>query len=402
MRDIARLLVIAGILAGGFESSAEADVSFTLIANEFQGGLTWLTPDIRPALADDGMVAFAGSHDVLPETSHIFVGSGLLLQAIECCSKTAITPTSVEINSRGQVVIATTRVVNHNRFTGVYGATLPSTRFAPFVETLASSFSIERDNYVHGNVALAPNGLIAFSTIVNGHGAIYRGPFGPDKLNVLHSGSNYYYNTGCVGVNAGGRVAVQTEYSDPITHLSRGILLFETPEQTMDTLTTAVERLRVSESYQFAMNGSNQIAFVTPRGLSMSFYDPPDDPFGSVVEVVTRPPGVYVSTPTPFGTPKHPVPIATEADGYSWFGQVDINDAGQVVFEAKAGGIAGIFKGPDPVADKLVQAGDMHDGIQFVSVTLGEINNSGSVSVLTSNTYYPGGQVWRIDGAFDP
>jgi hypothetical protein len=71
-------------------------------------------------------------------------------------------------------------------------------------------------------------------------------------------------------------------------------------------------------------------------------------------------------------------PVTTVADStgpYSSFREPSLNDLGDVVFTADLDEfgpngvqIQGVFTGPDPVADKVLQAGDLYEGLQVSSV----------------------------------
>ena len=66
-------------------------------------------------------------------------------------------------------------------------------------------------------------------------------------------------------------------------------------------------------------------------------------------------------------------PVTTVADStgrYASFGRPSLNDLGKVVFTADLDEfgpnglpIQGVFTGPDPVADKVLQAGDSYEGV---------------------------------------
>ena len=62
-----------------------------------------------------------------------------------------------------------------------------------------------------------------------------------------------------------------------------------------------------------------------------------------------------------------------------------INDAGTVVFQAQRFGTtdAGIFTGPDPVADRVITQGDALDGSTVVAVDINlDLNRHGQVALL--------------------
>jgi hypothetical protein len=380
---------------------AAAQPSFVEVAREFTGGLMWLDADVRPSLAEDGTVAFAGSDELSQlESTHVFAGDGGPLVALDFDAAGLSNPTSVENDDAGHVAIAATRLDGVETWRGAYVTTESSGVFSTVLEGREGPLDPGESPPVQPNVAMAGDGTLAFSTIRNGEGALYRAPFG-GALTSLREGSGTFFNTRRLDVNESGVVAVQMEYGDPTAGLSRGILLFDTPMQTLDEVDTAIERTSVGVQPSPAINASGQVAFTLNTTVTMVFFDPPGVP-GTVLEEVTLEPGVYVSTPAPWGTPKHPTLIAGVADGYDSFGDVDLNDAGEVAFEASAGGEFGVFVGPDPVADKVLATGDTMGPLLFSLVRLGEINNAGEIELLTSDFRSTDRQVWRVDDAVEP
>lgn len=67
--------------------------------------------------------------------------------------------------------------------------------------------------------------------------------------------------------------------------------------------------------------------------------------------------------------------VADSTGPYSFFGRPSLNDLGNVVFTADLDEfgpnglpIQGVFTGPDPRADKVLQAGDKYEGVRVTSV----------------------------------
>lgn len=79
--------------------------------------------------------------------------------------------------------------------------------------------------------------------------------------------------------------------------------------------------------------------------------------------------------------------VADDSGPYASFGNVAINDFGQVAFSATldAGGGSGVFTGPDPVADKVLAAGDFlfSRTVTFASVGREALNEAGRIALLT-------------------
>lgn len=189
------------------------------------------------------------------------------------------------------------------------------------------------------------------------------------------------------------------EYTDPTMGLGRGILLFTEPEQALTDIETAIEKLGVGfDGHNFAVNRAGVVVFSTNFSHTLRFYDPPHEWSPTPSETIVLTPGVYKAEPSPFGEPSVLTKIADAKGAYKTFGRVSINDAGVVVFEASLDEpyMFGIYRGPDPVADKIVQQGDVVDGALFSWIRMGEINNAGQLTFLTSDYYSTDRQVWRV------
>ena len=78
----------------------------------------------------------------------------------------------------------------------------------------------------------------------------------------------------------------------------------------------------------------------------------------------------------------------TSPGGYASFREPSLNDPGAVVFTADVQPdpeifttVQGVFTGPDPVGDKVLQAGDLYEGVPVTSVVSGSeaLNNRGQI-----------------------
>jgi len=188
------------------------------------------------------------------------------------------------------------------------------------------------------------------------------------------------------------------EYTDPTAGLRRGILIFDVPGQGIMDIDTAIERLPIGMQPMPAINASGQVAFANNSSVTLLFFEEPGVYSDPPAVTMTLEPGVYVSTPTPFGEPSELELIAGTAGPYASFSRVDINDDGVVVFEASldAGGY-GIYTGPNPTLHKVIALGDVRDGQLFSWIRMGELNDAGQLSLLTSDHNSTDRQVWRID-----
>lgn len=392
------LLPTALVCAALLPARALAAPTFTEIAREFTDGLMWLNADVRPALADDGTVLFAGSaaYDEY-DGDVLFWGAGGALGQADPATHAVANITSLRINDAGTIVVVGDRAASETQ-RGVYRTSTAGGGFATVYEGVYDPTAYP-STFVTSNVALTNEGSLAFATIRNGAGAIYRGPVeGP--LQQLRTGSGIFYNVRELDLNEVGQVPVQMEYTDPTAGLRRGILIFETPGQELMDIDTAVERLSIGMQPMPAINASGQVAFAINSSVTLLFFDPPGVYSDPPALTMTLEPGVYVSTPTPFGEPTDVEQIAGTAGAYASFGRVDINDDGVVVFEATldAGAGYGIYTGPNPTLHKVIALGDTRDGQLFSWLRMGELNNAGQLSLLTSDYNSTDRQVWRMGG----
>jgi hypothetical protein len=84
----------------------------------------------------------------------------------------------------------------------------------------------------------------------------------------------------------------------------------------------------------------------------------------------------------------------TSPGGYASFREPSLNDLGKVAFTADVQPdpevfttLQGVFTGPDPVADKVLQQGDLYEGVLVTSVvTCAEaLNNRGQIAMIVSS-----------------
>jgi hypothetical protein len=142
------------------------------------------------------------------------------------------------------------------------------------------------------------------------------------------------------------------------------------------------------------------VAFTLNEAVTLNFYADPHV-FTAVPERVIRlKPGVYTAEPAPFGEPSTFHRLVSAEGPYKSFGRVQINDAGVVVFEAQLDGSSGtgIYRGPDPRTDKLVNQGDVIGDTLFTALKLGDLNDAGQLTFLADNYNTAYFEVWRVAG----
>jgi len=385
--------------------SCAACNSFQLVieerAHEFVDGVGWLQPDVPVALADDGTVAFPA---ITAESSFnypaweqaLFVADFFDVTRVNLLPSGHSDVTSVQLNEAGTLAFLGRRTSGSAKFQGVYttavGAPIVAAQEAPVDLDPATP---PPPRY---NVALTESGALAFSSITDGEGAITIGPVG-GPFSVVRAGSGTFFNTKEIDVNASGTVVAQMEYTDPTMGLARGLLVFQAPDLPLAGAKSAIEKLGIGTQPAPAMNSAGTVAFALNGPVTLKFYDPPDVNNGMPVQVLTLQAGVYTAAPTPFGLPSSVTLLADTAGGYESFGRVVINDDGLVVFEAGTDdGVWGIFSGPDRGCSKIIGTGDVWGDRLFSVVRLGELNNEGELSVLTSDFHSTDREVWVIGG----
>lgn len=404
MRSMFRLVVLLACLAPA--QAVFAQLTFVQIAREFSGGLRWFDPNFRPGIADDGMVVFAGSHhddnSNQFSASRIFVGDGGPLKAANFSSYNLSAPGQLFIKDDIGVAFPATHTARRGTYRGVY--TLTFNRKGAVFSTLYEGLNTANPTPnalrpVRHDIAMSPDGMIAFSTIVNGAGALYTAPFA-GSFTELRTGTGGFYNTQYIDVNNAGHTVAQMEYFDPTAGLSRGFLVFETPNQTLAQTDTALERLSIGTQPVPVINAAGTVAFVSNGNMTMRFFNPPGVFNNTDYEDVVVGPGVWTVTPGPWSYAKYPVLFAGPANGYSNFTRVEINDLGEIAFQASANGQHGVFTGPNPATDKVLASGDIRGNQLYSVVSLGGLNNSGEIAIWTSDFYSTDRQVWRVEGAY--
>lgn len=379
----------AAVMSMTAASAFGAEPTFSLIAEEFAGGVPWIKTGIPVPLSEDGKVVFpTEALGTFADGLHAYAG-GLLTPIPLAAGQDNVN--SVALDSAGHVAFVASRQAGTSQFRGVYRTTTSAAPVTTFHEDLQTFDPGPAVRFV----AMSENGTVAFSSIVSSSGALYRGPI-TGAPTVLRGGSGIFFNTQRMDVNDSGTTAVQFEYTSPVGGLSRAILAFDTPGPTLAQTRSAVEQTSVGVQPMPSINDSGRIAFSLNSTIQMRFYDPPNNAAGTLLETITLTPGVYVTDPVAVGIgPRTYTQVASNAGGFDTFDRVVINDAGRVLFEATLdGGGFGIFAGGDPEADALVRFGDeLQPGRNLTVIELGDLNNADQFTFLTS--YFGGDrQVW--------
>lgn len=413
-RGISRRSVLASMAAlpwiaalpgcGGAGRVQPAD--FTLIATDFAGGVQFIDGDERIAINASGQVAFVATELPPPSSGFstaVFVSQpGGTLAKLPTEALMYVDVKALQLAPSGEVAfVATNNTDLAMPRRGVYlGNAAADTITALLEADPAWSFGDPGGPPPQPRLAISANGTLAFSTLVSASGGLYRSALaGPPVL--LRAGSGIYFNNQAFAVNDSGAMAVQMEYGDPNAGLSRGVLVFDTPGDTLATIESAGERASVGWQPRIAMNNLGEVVLSINSSVTIQYFTPPLPGGGVPSSTQTIPAGVHRATPTAFGLPFTLTTIAAPADGYTFFGDVAINDDGTVVFSAALpGGNSGVFFGPDPDDDAVAVTGEdiVIGGVtQFFSIVrLGGLNNAGQVAIQTSDFRTTDQKIWRV------
>jgi hypothetical protein len=387
---------------GGDPTRRVRPEDFTLLATDFVNGVQFIDGTVRVAINASGQVAFVATELPPPVSGFsqaVFVSqtSGLVKLPSEAAG--FINADAVQVASGGDVVFVATRSAA-TPMRGVYRGNTASGVITPLFEANAAwSFGDPGSPPPQSRLSMSANDTLAFSTLVSGNGGIFRSPLAGPPV-VLRAGSGTYFNNQAFAVNNAGAVVVQMEYTDPNAGLSRGLLVFDTPGDTLATIETAGERASVGWQPQVAINNLGQIALSINTSMTIQYFTPPLPGGGAPSSTQTLPAGVHRATPTAFGTPFTFATIASPADGYSAFGDVALNDSGRVVFAATYSGNGGVFFGADPLHDVVAITGEditIGGAPQFFSIVrLGALNNANQLALQTSDFNTTDQKIWRV------
>lgn len=395
-------LVACGGGGGGSGPRSVRPEDFTLLATDFVNGVQFIDGTVRAAINASGQVAFVATELPPPASGFsqaVFVTNASGLAKLPTEALGFIDVDAVQIASSGDVAFVATRS-DAMPMRGVYRGRAATGMVTPLYEAdPAWGFGDPGGPPPQARLSMSANDTLAFSTLVSANGGIYRSTLaGPPLL--LRAGSGTFFNNQAFAVNNAGAVVVQMEYTDPNAGLTRGLLLFDTPGDTLATIETAGERAGIGWQPRVAINNVGQVAFSINASVTIQYYAPPLPGGGTPSSMQTVPAGVHLATPTPYGLPFTFTTLATPADGYSSFGDVAVNDAGRVVFSAVHDGNGGVFFGSDPVADKVAVTGvDVVIGgvTQFFSVVrLGALNNAHQLAIQTSDFRSTDQKIWRV------
>ncbi len=394
-------------LAGG----TYAAPSFDIIGQDFVGGVQFIDGNIRPSIAENGTVVFAAN--TLPpagSTPVFFTGDGVNpLQTADYTTAGYTNPAVVKIDSAGNLAYVGTRTAAPHDFRGVYRTTTTGSSYSTVFE-VEQVFGPPPVPSPQSRLKMSGNGTIAFSNIQDGDGDLYTAAQGA-PAQVLRAGSGTFFNNQQFDVNDSGAVAIQMEYTDPNNGLSRGILIFDTPGEGLDGIETAVERTGVGVQPKLAMNNLGEVAFILDSNITIQYFDPPLPGGGALAGTQSLTPGVYMSTPSAFGTPFSFTKIADTSGSFESFSEIRLNDNGTIVLQASVevspGNFeTGIYTGGDPIADELVRTGktiNINGSDNFFSIVrLGDLNHQDQLTFQTSDFNTTDQIVWRVNNVPEP
>jgi hypothetical protein len=297
-----------------------------------------------PAINNQGAVAFRGTQ--VSEGTGIFLSqNGTLIPIIKKPARFNFVGRNPSLNDQGEVSFAATLSKKGGEaiFLGQGGSlkTIAETEKGPF-------------NFFGFDTSLNNNGEVAFKAeLDNFDEGLFTGSDGAIATHYLASSSPFGGDDSGPSINDAGEVAF-------------------------------AEFLDTGGSGIFLSSGGNFITIVDDSG-PISFAENPSLNAQGVVAfqafLDNGEAGVFVGNGGPLTT------IADTTGPFSSFGfsGPSLNDNGLVAFVADldAGG-QGIFVGPDPVADRVIQTGDVLDGSTVINLVLCSegLNNSGQLAFL--------------------
>lgn len=341
-----------------------------------------------PAIDAAGRVALAGSD---AGSAQLLLGNGGPLSAVDLAAGGFGEAVKVALDDTGGLLFSAPFLVA-DRF-GVFSTEAGGGAFVELFSSVTCEATPPDDGCVDASsrIGLSHNGIAVASSIRSGRGALFRGPIdGP--LEVLQTAGTFFNNQE-LDVNAAGTVAIQMEHTG--CGLQRGVLVFDTPEVALADAEKAFTGTSVGQQPDTAINDAGVVALAL-RGTAASV-DVLNCPPGEAVERFSVETGVYTAVPTPYFDPPDITLLAGNSGAFASFGAVDIDNAGNVVFEATLdSGESGIFRGPDPVLDKIIMTGDSLDGELVTVVQLGQLNQSCQLSFAVQSA--SGRSIWRVSG----
>ncbi|MBX3412797.1 MAG: PEP-CTERM sorting domain-containing protein [Pirellulales bacterium] len=340
---VALSLILGVFVASSVTHPARADIiEFTRIT--YTGNVVNNAADPVPSLNNRGEAAFRASLGSYNNGQGVYRGSGGPL--------TVILDTSIDstffggfanypsINDQGVVAF-------NARRSGVWGI------YSGDGGDL-STIALPPDPYGAGNYGapgIAEDGTVVFAASTAMSSGIYSSP--TFTANSILSSAPEGAIQG-ISVSGNGRVAFLTS---GMSDFAQGAHV--TGPEGAGPVTSISELDSLFYGYDsIAVNNDGLVALVG----SISFFDE----------------GVYLGNGFDFQT------VVDRSGPFDGFGSVSINNQGKIAFFASLddSGPSGIFLGPDPFADKVIQTGDLLDGSVVTRISFGSqaFNDSGDVA----------------------
>jgi hypothetical protein len=249
--------------------------------------------------------------------------------------------------------------------------------------------------YLRQFVALSPNGTAAFSTMVNGKGAIYRGPITGTVVEFQKNPDvgGLVFNNREIDVNDAGQVAVEAEYNDPAAGLCRGVLVFNNQNESAATVQAAVSRLGVGSHAYFRLgNGGKLVLHFATAATAASL--------GLTIQ-----PGIYLANLTSLGLVPNST-IVTQIGATATFTSVsrwDFDGISKISIEGSrqnptASGLFLSSNGAAPSTVPFIRYGDVINGRRISWHRMGQLNACGKQALFISDFNTTNRFLWRVSG----
>ena len=302
-----------------------------------------------PSLNDAGQVAFKAT-DIDTNVSGIYRGSGGPLTPIaDNAGSLNFIGNLPSIGNNGDVSFAATVTGSNEQIYRGNGG--------PLV-TIASTTGSPK--FFAFNTSLNNLGSVAFQAeLDNGDQGLFHGSGGPLSPVFTTSASQFSNSFGSPSMNDSGQIAFEASLDTG----GSGIFRFEPTSGTFTPIANGSGSLSTIDDRP-SMNASGRVAF---QSLI-------NDGTGE---------GIFI------GDGSAVTPVADSSGEFQFFARPSLNDAGQIAFSATLDdNLEALFDGPDPVADRILKAGDTFDGgvIEGIVMDREGLNNLGEIAFLVGFT----------------
>lgn len=379
-----------------------------MMANGADPQLSALSSTHRPAINPAGVVAAVGqpagtTGSPVPESVFLAQkGQPLRVARTDRMGLSQLAGLVLDAQGRLGVVATRSAVVNGKNlhWRGVYA--LETQSLKPTVLQEINDMPLEplEDGLTRDWIALSPTGQVAFSTVKNSRGNLWRAqslaasPSPLFKKAMGLTANDHQTSDSPACLDADGRLLIGLEYSDPIWGtLKGGLFLPNTDPAGVVSWQGVVERQYDGWSAPMAWSTPGQVVLFLGKPLTVNYHA---DTVSSspVTSSLTLPAGLLRIQPAPYNQPVSFKSLIGPEAGFSQVQRICANSQGHIVFEATWSGARGVFFGRDAVAHRIALVGRPLPVAAPGPVTdlrLGGLNEQGQLALVTRH-----GTAWRV------